>query len=424
MPLLAKIKEFVSPNRSNPQALAQFPALDALKGNQSVGQISGQISGEAALQSSAVSCCLNIIATNIAGLPLEVMDADDNAAQSTQGRALRRVISQPSSNATRWDFIASIARNLALYGNAFAFVRRAQSGRVEKLIALPPRSVETHCASDPTLDEPNRYLISSSNEGDIYAGDGRLIHFKLVGNDTLSGTSLLGVGNKVIQIALLQDIAVSAFSRAGMRPSIAMELPEGKRMSDETYRRLEESLWQAYGGAKNAGSIPIGDAGAKFVTLNASDQETKMLALREFQVREIARLFRVPIHMLGLTETGSNAKSTAEKAIEFINQTLRAYGNVIENGLNSLVARDSGLRFRFDYRPLLKTTIRDASSAYAMASATGSISKNEYREVLNLAAMEGGDEPALAVQNQPAAQPDNESRNEMTDTNQSNEERS
>ena len=65
--------------------------------------------------------------------------------------------------------------------------------------------------------------------------------------------------------------------------------------------KLRESWNQTFGGTGNAGKVAILEEGLHFKPITMSPQDSQLLETRQYQLNEIARIFRIPPHML-LTE--------------------------------------------------------------------------------------------------------------------------
>ena len=70
-------------------------------------------------------------------------------------------------------------------------------------------------------------------------------------------------------------------------------------------QRVRESWTSAFGGSSNANKVAVLEEGMKYTPISISPEQTQFLETRKFQINEIARIFRVPPHMVGDLEKSS-----------------------------------------------------------------------------------------------------------------------
>jgi hypothetical protein len=130
----------------------------------------------------------------------------------------------------------------------------------------------------------------------------------------------------------------------------------------------------------------------KQVGLNADDAQ--FLESRKFQIAEIARWYRVPLHMLNELDkaTFSNIE---HQSIEFVMHTIRPWLVRIEQTANrDLLTADEKRRYYIQHtvEGLLRGDTKARYEAYGSAIDKGWMNRNEVRKLENLNAVEGLDE--------------------------------
>ena len=110
-------------------------------------------------------------------------------------------------------------------------------------------------------------------------------------------------------------MAVSSFAN-GAAPSGVLEHPG--TIKDPS--RVRESWQQTFGGSHNSNKIAVLEEGMKYTPISISPEQAQFLETRKFQINEIARIFRVPPHMVGDLEK-SSFSNIEQQSLEFVKYT-------------------------------------------------------------------------------------------------------
>ena len=121
----------------------------------------------------------------------------------------------------------------------------------------------------------------------------------------------------------------------------------------------------------------------KFTPIAIPNNEAQFLETRKFQIEEIARLYRVPLHMIGDLDhaTFSNIE---QMSLEFVMYTLSPWLVRWEQSLMKALLSDSekGKYFiKFNVEGLLRGDYASRMSGYATARQNGWMSANDIREL-------------------------------------------
>lgn len=147
--------------------------------------------------------------------------------------------------------------------------------------------------------------------------------------------------------------------------------------------RVRDGWQRAYGGTHNAHRICVLEEGMKYTPISIPNNEAQFLETRKFQVEEIARLYRVPLHMIGDLEhaTFSNIE---QQSLEFVKYTLDPWLVRWEQSLQKALLSDSekGQYFiKFNVEGLLRGDYASRMQGYATARQNGWMSANDIREL-------------------------------------------
>ena len=182
------------------------------------------------------------------------------------------------------------------------------------------------------------------------------------------------------------------FFANGAAPSGVLEHPGTIRDPS----RLRETWQSQFGGSANTGKVAILEEGMKYTPISISPEQAQFLETRKFQINEIARIFRVPPHMVGDLEK-SSFSNIEQQSLEFVKYTLDPWLIRWEQSIfRALFSEEEKKEYfvKFNVEGLLRGDYATRMNGYATARQNGWMSANDIRELENLdriPAEEGGD---------------------------------
>lgn len=354
----------------------------------------------------AVYAAIGIISDGLAALPFNLFRRDgqekgDKAIDHPLYRVLHDEFYPGIDAMVGRELLTS---HLCAYGNAYAEVMRDDFGRVEALFPLlPPRmSVESDTEGRRT------YIYQVDGRESVELRAERVFHLRLRG-DRLLGWSPIRMARESIAVSMAAEEFAGRFYANGAHLGIVLKHPA--RLSKDAHETLRQT-WRDGEGLTNAHRTRILEEGMAVEKLGIAPEEAQFLETRQFQVGEIARLYRVPPHLIGDVDRSTSWGSGIEQQqIAFQQFTLKAYAKRWEQAVASqlLLPRE---RTQYLAEHLLDDLLRADTTAriaaYASAITNGWMSRNEVRRRENLPPVDGLDEfltpVAVAQQNDPAAQ--------------------
>jgi len=135
------------------------------------------------------------------------------------------------------------------------------------------------------------------------------------------------------------------------------------------------------------------ESGMKFHEVGVTNKDAQFLELRAFQITDIARLFRVPPHMIGdlSRATFSNIE---QQSLEFVMHTMTPWAERWEASIESeLLLADDPVEVEFDFANLMRGDAASRSAYYQSGIQNGWMTRNEARIAENLNPIDGLDEP-------------------------------
>ena len=350
-----------------------------------------------ALQLTAVYACVRILSESIAQLPLHLYRYEENGSKvkAVDEKLYYLMHDEPNREITSYTFIESMMMNLCLTGNAYAQIRRNGRGEVYDLWILRPDRMEVSRDSAGNLRYQYSMQADESPDGKdkfIQLSPESVLHIPGLGYDGLKGYSPLTIARNSIGSAMACDEYASRFWSNSATPSGVLEHP-GK-LSDPT--RVRDSWRAAYGGPKNAGKVAVLEEGMKYVPISISPQEAQFLETRKYNIEEIARIYRIPPHMLADLEK-SSFSNIEHQGLEFVQYTLtpwlRRWEQYLAKALLPAEQKQTHF-FKFNVDGLLRGDYSSRMNGYAVARQNGWMSTNDIRELENMnriPAEEGGD---------------------------------
>jgi HK97 family phage portal protein len=167
-------------------------------------------------------------------------------------------------------------------------------------------------------------------------------------------------------------------------------LSTDQALKPDTAKRVEQSFKENVNGGTR---VPMLDAGVKFYQVNLNPQDAQYIETRKFTELDIARIFGVPPHMLGIMDraTWSNVESLG---IEFGKYTMLPYCTNWEQEIDMKLMKPSqrSTHFsKFNMEGLMRADMKTRYESYQLGISYGIMSINEVRQLENRNPVEGGD---------------------------------
>lgn len=355
------------------------------------GTTSGKAVNErTAMQTSAVYACVRILAESVAGLPLHVYERTANGSKSTKPpHPLYRLLhDEPNREMTSFVFRETLMSHLLLWGNAYAQIIRDGRGFPIALYPLLPDRMAVDRNESGEL-----VYTYQSDKGQVKLRRENVLHIPGLGFDGLIGYSPIAMAKNAVGLALATEDYGATFFANGANPGGVLEHPGV--IKPEQADRLRES-WQSQFGGANAHKVAVLEEGLKFHQMSIPPEQAQFLETRKFQINEIARIFRVPPHMVGDLEK-SSFSNIEQQSLEFVKYTLDPWVVRWEQSLQQaliLPSEKATIFIKFNLDGLLRGDYQSRMQGYSTGIQNGFMSVNDVRslEDMNLlTSEEGGD---------------------------------
>ena len=341
-----------------------------------------------AMQTTAVYACVRILAEAVASLPLHVYEyQDDGGKKLVYDHPLYYLLhDEPNPEMTSFVFRETLMSHLLIWGNAYAQIIRDGAGRVLGLYPLLPDKMEVQ-----RDDRGNIYYVYSRNSdenpmfkeyGNIKLKAEDVLHIPGLGFDGLIGYSPIAMAKNAVGMTLACEEYGASFFANGANPGGVLEHPGVLKNPS----KVRESWNSVYRGVGNAHKIAVLEEGMKYQQIGIPPEEAQFLETRKFQINEIARLYRIPPHMVGDLDK-SSFSNIEQQSLEFVKYMLDPWVIRWEQSLQRslLLPGEKGKYFiKLNVDGLLRGDYQSRMNGYAVGRQNGWFSANDIREMENM----------------------------------------
>jgi len=339
---------------------------------------------------SAFYACVLLISDTISTLPVDTFRRINGNRIPFRPRP--EWVQQPDIDLLRTEHYQQVLVSLLLDGNAFIRVFRDNRGDISNLVCLDPLRVQVR--RNPITREVE-YIIDSDGQKPVRSSD--MLHISEIRRpQQLRGLSRVAELKDNLGLAsALQSFAARFF---GQGATVAGIIETPTKLTREQAMELRDGFDNAHKGYRKAHKTGVLDAGAKYTKIGSNPNEAQMIEARKMAIEEIARMFRVPPHMIGITTAGAMSYASVEQNnINFVVHTLRPYISKVENAYSRLLPEEAFLHFNVD--GLLRGDYQTRIQGYSVGIQAGFYSTNDIRRLEDLAPVEDGDQFRVPLAN-------------------------
>ena len=370
--------------RDTPQNRTSGSAYSFFMGGSTSGK---RVNERSSMQMTAVYSCVRILSEAVAGLPLHFYRYTDNGGkEKAADHPLYFLLhDEPNPEMTSFVFRETLMTHLLLWGNAYSQIIRNGKGEVIGLYPLMPDRMNVERDSKGQLYY--EYTVSMDDAPTVKGSTvvlppTEVLHIPGLGFDGLVGYSPIAMAKNAIGMAIACEEYGAKFFANGAQPSGVLEHPG--TLKDPS--RVRESWQSTFGGSHNANKVAVLEEGMKYTPISISPEQVQFLETRKFQINEIARIFRVPPHMVGDLEK-SSFSNIEQQSLEFVKYTLDPWVSRWEQSMaRSLLTPEEKKQYfvKFNVDGLLRGDYQSRMNGYAVGRQNGWMSANDIRELENL----------------------------------------
>ena len=391
MSLLQRLFERRGASFENPSTSLANPAAWLVHFFGGEGSDAGvNVNERAAMGIPAIYACVRIIAESIASLPLQIFERlDDGGRRVATDHPLYDLLHlAPNEWQTSFSWRETGTAHQALWGNGYSWIDRAGNGDVLAMYTLRPDQVT------PRRDNARRWYEYTPPDGRmIPLAPDQVLHWPALGFDGLVGLSPIRLMRQSVGLTMAAERFGAKFFGSGAHPSGILSMPNSFS-SDKVRDRVLESWKAAYSGLDNAQKTAVLEEGLEFKPITIPPEDAQFLQTRELQVKEAARMYRVPLHMLA-DLSQAPAANVEQGAIDFVVHTLRPWLVRQEQELNLKLLDGMDRRkyfIEYNISGLLRGDSKARAEFYRQMWGIGVYSINEIRRRENDNPVENGDQ--------------------------------
>ena len=344
------------------------------------------------LQITTAWSAVRLIAETVGTLPLHLYRTTANGRERAKDDPRYELVRyQPCDYMTAPEWKESMVVSLATMGQAYNPVTRMEStGRIISIQSVHKSRVQPEVQRDGTIiwwltDRNGQRRPCTRRDVMPVRGFG--------GPGELEGFAPHQVHGNSLALSVAMEKYAAEFFGSGGRPQgiLKTKAEFGEKSRDQIRKGFADYLRDS----RAKGELPVLDGETEYQAISTPNDEAQFIESRKLQVAEIARIYRVPLHMLMETEKASY-NNTEQANKHFLDYTLLAYLTRIEAALNTCLLepaeRAAGMYFEFDVNNLLRGDSTQRADYYLKMRQAGGITQNEIRQRENMPTVQGADD--------------------------------
>lgn len=337
-----------------------------------------------AMQTTAVYACVRILAETLAALPLQLYRFTPTGKERVYDHPLYHLLhDEPNPEMTSFIFRETLMSHLLIWGNAYAQIIRDGLGRVVCLYPLRPDKMQVARDAGGTIF----YLYTKTSDenpnvkpyGQVPLKKEEVLHIPGLGFDGLVGYSPIAMARNAVGMTMACEEYGASFFANGASPSGVLEHPGV--LKDPA--KVRDSWNAVYRGSNNAHKVAVLEEGMKYQQIGIPPEEAQFLETRKFQLDEIARLYRIPPHMIGDLEK-SSFNNIEQQSMEFVKYTLDPWVIRWEQAMQKalfLPEEKKQYFLKFNVNGLMRGDYESRMTGYSIGRQNGWLSANDIREM-------------------------------------------
>jgi HK97 family phage portal protein len=345
------------------------------------------VTAQKALTLPVVYDCCQVLSQTVGALPWGMFERRPDGSKARRDEhPLATVFADPNPETTTGELFGQIVFDLATEGDAFLDIEAGELGPITRLWRLDP----CRMVVERLTDGSRRYTYSEDNGRSRALFDDDVWHLRALPlRDGLRGMSRIWTGRESIGTALaLRDYAARFFANDATPPFV-IEHPS--HFKDTESRKNYLAAIKRWWGGERRHSPGVLEHGMKLNRVGVNNEEAQFLETRKELNYEIAQLWRMPPHKVGLLERATN-NNIEHQSLEFVMDTLLPWLELIEQSVRKyLIIGRERLFFEFNVSGLLRGDLKARYEAYAQGRQWGWLSVNDIRKLENMNPIPGGD---------------------------------
>jgi len=357
--------------------------------DQIAGESQSFISREKALTISAVYKAINLIATSVGKLPLNVFKRTKDGKEKAHWH--------PANSLLRYRFNSemgakvckqTLTAHVLLHGDGYGYILRDPSGNPVEILPLNPTN------TFPVRENGKLWYVTAINQEQRRIEATNILHLGGLSWDGLTGLSVLQYAARSFGVAMNASKHAASFFKNSARPGVVLEYPN--KLKPEAAKALRENWDKMFKGIDNGHRTAVLEDGMTLKAFSLSAKDAQLIEAMRFSVVDIANWFGVPPHKLG-DNSKSSYNSLEQENQSFLDDTLDNWlvtweEECREKLLTEEQKRSDSYLIEFNRMALVRADLKTRADYYSRATGGAAwMSVNEVRSRENMNAAKSTD---------------------------------
>jgi HK97 family phage portal protein len=334
------------------------------------------VSPESSLRCSAVLSCVRVLAESMAAMPFNVYrKIPGGGKEIAEDHPLQDVLAyEPNDWMTSFEWREWMTSQMLLWGNAYSLIKPGRRGSVDQLIPLHASRMEIVRLENGRLQY--QYREDGKPTPTLYRQD-QIFHLRWLSSDGVTGYVPTTLSQDAIGLARATELYSSSFFGNGAQSGTYIETDQP--FKPEAIQRFKQQWDEAHRGPMKAFGTVVMPHGFHKKTDPVNNQHSALIDTRRYAVEEIARCYRVPLHMLG-DLTNVRHSTVEQAAIDFVTFGLYPHCRRWQFACRrDLITQDRDYFVEFDTTALLAGDFAARAQFMREAFNMGALSVDEIR---------------------------------------------
>lgn len=342
-----------------------------------------------AMQLSAVWACVHVLAETFASCKCHLYrkDAEGHRHKAIENPLYDVLNGMAAPGMPAYYFRETMMTHILTGGNAYAEIVFDREGNVSRLNLLSPEQVTIQ--QEPDTGKIT-YRVTSKGKTYVMPAD-KIFHVPGLGYNGLVGFSPLAMARQAVELGLSAEEYGNTLYGNGVVATGILETE--KAINEQGFQKLREDFTKSYCGTDKTGGVMVLPRGVKFSKVSINPAEAQFLESRKYQIEEIARFFRVPLHLVQILDN-ANYSNIEQQSLDFYQNTMLPWFSRWESFANMKLLtaeqRADGYYVEFDLLSMLRGDSKSRAEMYHIMRQDGVLNGDEWRAKENMNPMPDG----------------------------------
>lgn len=339
------------------------------------------VNDSTAMQITTVFACVRLLAETMGAMPSGIFrkEKSGNAIKVDDHPLAEKLVDRPNLDMDGVTYREASTSNLALRGNTYSLIERRDDGNIRSLYPIPSSRVQP--VRDSSTSWNVMYDVSDRGKKERYPSE-KIWHRRGFSFDGLIGLSPIACAREAMALALAGEEFNARLFSQGLMPSARVSIPTW--LTEPQRDLANKKLMEMHAGLQNLGKPMLLEGGMKVESGIVTPEDAQFLALRQFTVVELCRLFGIKPHMIASLEQAT-FNNIEKLSLEFVMYTMLPHTRRDEAAAQKLLKPADRGRFfyRYNFEGLLRADSVARAQLYSILLQNGVLSRNEVRALEN-----------------------------------------